>query len=216
MSTLRDLPHYIRILSFLVHRGITTWLMRLSAHYWGITLGSGSRFSGRTSLMRCRGSRIVIGSNVSFLSATTANRHGLNRPCMLSTLRPGAELVIGTDSGFSGTVICAARSVRIGDRVMMGANTTVTDTDSHPVDYRDRFAAHYGRPPELTATATRTAPVVVEDDVFVGMHSIILKGVTIGRGAVIAAGSVVVSDVPAGAIYGGAPAKPIGAIPTGT
>jgi len=50
-------------------------------------------------------------------------------------------------------------------------------------------------------------PVVIEDDVWIGCRSIILKGVRIGRGAVIAAGSVVTKDIPAGAIAGGVPAR---------
>jgi acetyltransferase-like isoleucine patch superfamily enzyme len=89
------------------------------------------------------------------------------------------EIVIGRDSGFSGTLICAAQSTHIGDRVMLGANTTVTDTDSHPIDYCERFASHYGLEANLADTTTRVLPVVIEDDVFVGMYSIILNGVTI-------------------------------------
>jgi galactoside O-acetyltransferase len=50
-------------------------------------------------------------------------------------------------------------------------------------------------------------PVVIEDDVWIGCRSIVLKGVRIGRGAVIAAGSVVTKDIPAGAIAGGVPAR---------
>jgi acetyltransferase-like isoleucine patch superfamily enzyme len=126
---------------------------------------------------------------------------------MITTLRPEAEIVIGSGVGMSGTVICAAQSVRIGERVMLGANTTVTDTDSHPIDYRERHAVYYGLDPQLADGATRIAPVIIEDDVFVGMHAIIMKGVTIGRGAVIAAGSVVVRDVPAGSVVAGIPAR---------
>ncbi len=129
---------------------------------------------------------------------------------MISTLRPGAAIEIGSGAGMSGTVICAATSVRISDRVMLGGNTTVTDTDSHPLDFRERFAAHHGLDPRLADSATAVAPVVIEDDVFVGMHAIILKGVTIGQGAVIAAGSVVSRDVPPGAIVGGVPARIVG------
>jgi len=209
---LRDLPHYLRILLQMAHQGISTARMRLATRYWGVSLGRNCAFVGTASLLRCQQSSIRIGPNGRFLSASTSNRHGLNRPVMISTLRPGAEIVIGADAGMSGTVICAAASVRIGDRVMLGANTTVTDTDSHPLDFRERFAAHHGLDPRLADSATAVAPVVIEDDVFVGMHAIVLKGVTIGRGAVIAAGSLVTRDVPPGAIAGGVPARVLGRV----
>lgn len=93
---------------------------------------------------------------------------------------------------------------------MLGANTTIIDKDSHPLHFRDRFAAHYGRDPQLSDTSTKEAPVVIEDDVFIGMHTIILKGATTGRGALVAAGNLVTRDVPPGAIVGGVPARIVG------
>jgi len=210
MISRRDIPHYVRIVAQKFHERLSTAAMRLTAWYWGIALGHGSQFVGSASLVRCRGSRIEIGAYGRFLSATRLNRHGLNRPVMVTTLRPKAEIVIGSHVGMSGTVVCAAESVHIGDRVMLGANTTITDTDSHPIDYRMRFPVNHGLDPRFADTETHVAPVVLEDDVFVGMHSIILKGVTIGRGAVVAAGSVVTKSVLPGEIVGGAPARVIG------
>jgi acetyltransferase-like isoleucine patch superfamily enzyme len=58
--------------------------------------------------------------------------------------------------------------------------------------------------------ATVTRPVRIEDHVWIGMRAMVMPGVTIGRGAVVAAGAVVTRDVPAGAIVGGIPAHPIG------
>ena len=127
---------------------------------------------------------------------------------MITTLGVGAAIRIGDQAGFSGAVICAAERVEIGDRVMMGANVTVTDTDSHPIDYRKRHPENFGMPAEAVSEIA-TRPVVIGNDVFIGMHSLILKGVTIGEGSVVGAGSVVVNDLPPRCIAAGNPARVI-------
>jgi len=71
----------------------------------------------------------------------------------------------------------------------------ITDTDWHPADSR--------APGDLPVAI----PVVVEDDVWLGLGVVVLKGVTIGQGSVIAAGSVVTRSVPAGVVVGGVPAR---------
>lgn len=204
------MPHYVRIVLQKLHEQQSTAFMRLASLYMGVDLGRSCQFVGTASLVRCRGSNITIGPNGRFLSSARSNRHGLNRPVMITTLRPGSEINIGSNVGMSGSVICAAQSVRIGDRVMLGANTTITDTDSHPINPKERQASHYGLDPRLADQATKVAPVIIADDVFVGMHAMILRGVTIGKGAVVAAGSVVTKDVPPGAIAAGVPARVVG------
>jgi acetyltransferase-like isoleucine patch superfamily enzyme len=84
---------------------------------------------------------------------------------------------------------------------MFGADSVVTDTDFHAVHSVPRRYAREG---------IATEPVVIEDDVFVGMRAIILKGVRVGRGAVIGANSVVTQDVPENAIVAGSPARNVG------
>ena len=80
---------------------------------------------------------------------------------------------------------------------MLGANATILDSDCHSLDPVKR---------QIKDCDIREAQVVIEDDVFVGMNSIILKGVTIGRGTVIAAGSVVTHSIPEHCLAGGNPA----------
>jgi acetyltransferase-like isoleucine patch superfamily enzyme len=98
----------------------------------------------------------------------------------------------------TGATVVAAERVEIGSRVQIGATVTIVDTDFHPlhpdVRRRDILAGEH-------------APVTIEDDVFVGMNSLILKGVTIGAGAVVGAGSVVARDVPPAVIVAGNPAR---------
>jgi len=203
-----SLPHYTRLVFQLLWQRVFTAQAQLSAAWWGIALGSGNNFVGRISFARARGSSMSVGSGGRFLSSPTSNRHGLNRPCMLTTLSVNAAIRIGDQAGFSGAVICAAERVVIGNRVMLGANVTVTDTNSHPIDYRKRYPENFGMMPEVVGEIA-TSPVKIGNDVFVGMHSVILKGVTIGDGAVVGAGSVVANDIPPRCIAAGNPARVI-------
>jgi len=82
--------------------------------------------------------------------------------------------------------------------VTIGANTTIIDTDFHPLDPNAR---------RLRPNDGLTAPIVIENDVFIGMNCLILKGVTIGADSVVGAGSVVTRNVPANSVVVGNPAQ---------
>lgn len=102
-----------------------------------------------------------------------------------------------------GTRIEAHDSIAIGRYCQISHEVVIFDTNSHSLDAAERRRALRGEAPE----AAVTAPVTIGDDVWIGMRSIILKGVSIGDGAIIAAGSVLTSDVPAGSVFAGNPAK---------
>jgi acetyltransferase-like isoleucine patch superfamily enzyme len=146
---------------------------------------------------------MVFGDRLQLRSTARANPLGANHAVILCTWQAGAVLEIGADFGMTGGSICAAQRITIGDRVAVGANTTILDTDFHPLDPGQRRS---------DPQAARTAAVVIEDDVFIGMNCLILKGVRIGQGSVVGAGSVVTRDVPAGAIVAGNPARVIGQV----
>lgn len=167
----------------------------LSAAYWGIELGDDCSFYGRVLFNRERYSRLSIGNKCVFRSAYWSNRIGLNRPCMLSTISPVAELIVGDNCGLSGTVISAAERIVLGKGVLCGANVTITDTDWHSPD------SLYGGLEDASH-----APVTIEDGAWLGLNAVVLKGVTIGRGAVVAAGSVVIDSVPPRVVVAGQPA----------
>lgn len=123
---------------------------------------------------------------------------------------PGATITIGNNVGMSSTRMWIARSLRIGDNVSIGAGVLIIDTDCHPLDFRLRrhdAAAHF--PAEEIAAATHSQPIVIEDDVWIGAESIVLKGVTIGARSVIGAGSVVTRDIPSDSIAAGNPCRVI-------
>lgn len=106
----------------------------------------------------------------------------------------GAELSIGDGTSINrGVSICAQSSIRIGRDCGIGNDCLIFDTDFHDVGDRSRV-------PEA-------APVTIGDGVWLAARTIVLKGVAIGDGAVVCAGSVVATSVPAHTMVGGVPAR---------
>lgn len=185
--------HLIRLLS----------LPRIRAGFAlaGVPWGRRWRIFGMPILQRHRGSEIRLGDGLELRSTPESNPLRPFQPVVLSTRRRGALIQVGEDCGATGAVLVADERIEVGDRVLLGANVLITDTDFHPLDPAVRRQA-----PQEGAHA----PVVIEDDVFVGTQAVILKGVHIGRGAVVGAGAVVTRAVPAGAIVAGNPARVVG------
>lgn len=175
---------------------------RVEAQRSGIEFGAEVSLIGRPILERATSSRIAIGAHSLLISRPESTALGVSRPVILRTLLPGAELLIGLDVGMSGTTVCAAHSVTIGDRVMLGADVMVTDTDFHEVDAvpRRHLAVPDPRPEDR---------VVIDNDVFVGARAIVLRGSTIGAGTVIGAGSIVAGEIPPGVVAAGSPCRVI-------
>ena len=153
---------------------------------------------GAPILMLKRNSRLAIGSNCTFRSKLKSNVLGVGHPVIFSTLRAGAEIVIGNCVGISGGALCAMTSINIGNRVLIGANTTIADSDFHPLSPESR---------RMNGLDIRTAPITIGDDVFIGTGCLILKGVSIGENSVIGAGSVVTKDIPPWVIAAGNPCE---------
>lgn len=151
------------------------------------------RFLGLTKISCISPSSIVIGEGCTFLSLPTSNLIGINRPCIISTHKSSSKITIGKNVGFSGTVIGCFDSIIIGDNVLCGANTLITDGDWHETDTRS------GKP----------SAVVIEDGVWLGTGVTILKGVRIGANSLIGAGSVVLCDIPPNVVAAGIPCKVI-------
>jgi acetyltransferase-like isoleucine patch superfamily enzyme len=117
---------------------------------------------------------------------------------VLATRTADAQIEVGDNCGFSGTTFVAAKHITVGDRVQIGSNASVVDTDFHPLRPEVR---------RKNFNAGASAPIVIENDVFVGMDSLILKGVTVGEGSVVGAGSVVSQNVPPSTVVAGNPAQ---------
>ncbi|WP_373425250.1 acyltransferase [Rhodococcus sp. SORGH_AS_0301] len=169
----------------------------------GIEIDGPTRFYGRPRFARADGSRIIIDRNVAITSNWRANDLDANWPCTIRTLNQDAVLRIGQHTGLSSTTISAAVHIEIGKRVLIGSGVLITDSDHHvvsPLNVEDR---RFLGPPAPAADDA----VIVEDDVFIGARTIVLKGTRIGRGTVIGAGSVVSGVLEPMSIYAGNPAK---------
>ena len=127
-------------------------------------------------------------------------------------IEPTGSVEVGDDSTLVGVVFMCAESIRIGQRVIVSYNVTLADSDFHPHDPEQRKRDAIANAPEgdrKERPKVITKPVVIEDDVWIGIGAIILKGVHIGRGARIGAGAVVTKNVPSGATITGNPGRSV-------
>lgn len=114
-----------------------------------------------------------------------------------------AFLKIGKNVGISSTALVAHIGITIGDNVKIGGGVCIYDTDFHALDVFNRSDAQKDR------LLKQKKPVIIGNNVFIGAHSTILKGVTIGENAIIGACSVVTKSIPENEIWAGNPAKNI-------
>lgn len=169
-----------------------TWVRLLGAE-----VSSSARFSGMPYIQVRRGSRLLIGPGVVIHSDISANPVIGRRTTTISTCSGTARIELGRGVGLSGVCICAAIEITIGEGTIVGADAMILDTDFHlPLsDWKWSNAA-----------ADTALPVRIGRGCFIGTRAIVLKGVTIGDGAVVGAGAVVTHDVPAGYLASGNPA----------
>jgi acetyltransferase-like isoleucine patch superfamily enzyme len=166
-----------------------------------VRLGTGCYLERKESFSRFRSTQepgLVLGDRVRVYAWTAFN------------VEPSGRIAVGNDTALAGAVFMCADQITLGERVIVSYNVTLADCDFHPRDpelrRQDAVAnAPFGDRARRPALVTR--PVVIEDDVWVGIGAIVLKGVRIGRGARVGAGAVVAADVPPGAFVAGNPAR---------
>ena len=154
-----------------------------------------------------------IGDNFHFTSGGGINPICRNLRGCIHTDNKTSQIIIGNNVGMSSAVLRIREKLTIGNRVNIGGNVLIYDTDVHQLNYlarRGEIAANPDDPP----TKVQSAPVTIEDDVWVGANCVILKGVTIGARSVIGAGSIVTKSIPADSIAAGNPCRVIRKIET--
>ena len=166
------------------------------------TIASGARIFSEAVVRNLHGDpeRIRVGDNTVIRGELVVFAHA-GKICI------GQDCYVG-----DGTRIWSSDSITIGNRALISHAVNIHDTNSHPLDAESRHKHYlqiveFGHPKKDIEVAA--SPVRIGDDAWIGFNATILKGVKIGRGAIVAAGSVVVKDVPDNAIVAGNPAKVI-------
>jgi len=119
----------------------------------------------------------------------------------------GEHCFLGVDSR-----LWVQQRISIGNFVLIAPRVDIFDNDSHPLDAKQRredAIDQFERKRPMSYEHVAAAEVVIDDDVWIGTKSTIMKGVHLGRGAVVAAASVVTRDVPPFTLVGGNPAREI-------
>lgn len=148
-----------------------------------------------------KNNKLVIGKNVTLNSKNKGYHINLFAPVKLFADGANASIEIGDNTRIHGSCIHAKTSIKIGKNCLIAGNTHIIDNSGHDISYPDvenRINTHGS-----------SAPVVIEDNVWICSNSMILPNVTIGNGSIIAANSVVTKDIPPMVLAGGNPAKVI-------
>ena len=175
---------------------ILGWKSRLSGV---VNVGRGSTIAWRR-IRRVTGNALSIGED----SIVHAD---------VSFEETGGKIQIGSRTFIGRSHLICYRSLVIGDDVIMSWGVTIVDHDSHSINWMDRRndVREWGEGRKNWEQIAH-APVVVSDRVWIGFNVSVLKGVTIGEGAVIGACSVVTQDIPPYALAVGNPARVIRAL----
>ncbi|MCP4991161.1 MAG: acyltransferase [Colwellia sp.] len=153
-------------------------------------------FGSKVKIRTHNKDQVLLGANVSFFANIDCSER--------------AKVTIGNNSTVRyKTNIQAEQSIVIGNNVIISYNVIITDSNSHPTDVQSRDMMTNGdHNGELwSAKYAKSAPIVIEDSVWIGRNVMVLKGVTIGKGSIVAAGAVVTKNVPPYSLCYGNPAQ---------
>ena len=155
--------------------------------------------TGIPYIMVALGGNMSIGKGFSMHNDCSGNPIGCFQPCSF-VVDNGAKLTIGDNVGISQSALVAIADITIGNNVKIGGGTYIYTSDFHSLDPAVRASTQ-------DMEQRHSASVVIQDNVFIGAHCIILKGVEIGENSIIGAGSVLTKNVPSNQIWAGNPAK---------
>ena len=170
-----------------------------------VKIGEGSILTGPSSFRRFHSEleiALLIGRNCTL------------DHCQFSVGKTG-RISIGDNCYLTSVILMCESQIAIGNRVIIGWNSALADSDFHPIDPALRIQDAITLSPAgggHTRPPIQSKPIIIQDDVWIGPMVTILKGVIIGHGAFIEPGSMITRDIPPGTRVGGNPAAIIGKI----
>lgn len=177
---------------------------------------TGDWYDGRIPENIDVGENCVIDSSFCFKHFYATGRVGLRVGSHVTFWRtslatePEGEIKIGNHCFLANASLVCSERITVGNRVFIAGGATIADSDFHPLEPAARLADTIALSPlgdRATRPSVASAAVTIEDDVWIGYNATILKGLTIGAGAVIAPGAVVLRNVAAGTTVAGNPAR---------
>lgn len=177
-----------------------TWFTKLLFLMNGVQYGKNLVAEGIPFINVSLNGSFSVGDNFIMHNDKFHNSNGRREQCMFKVVND-AKLTIGNNVGMSATAIMCHQKVTIGDNVMIGGNTVIYDTDFHSLKADNRTDSKSDK------SNTAKAPVKIHDNVFIGSHCTILKGVTIGECSIVGSCSVVTKSIPPYQIWAGNPAR---------
>ena len=184
MKGFRTLTSFVRVLCYNLLNG------------GGKSLPLNTKIDRRTRLYSVKGARIIVGPHVTLRSTSKGYHCGMPFACTLLADRPGSLISIGNHSRINGAYLHAQSSITVGRNSLIAAGVNILDSNGHPLYSADR-----------TTGRDTPSPILIGDNVWIGLNAIILKGTTIGDNSVVSAGSVVQGDFPPNSLIEGNPAK---------
>ena len=181
-------------------------LRRIVQHL--LNLLSSWRARGRTELQIDRTSDVFL-FRLRASGATTLN---IGKECWIRCRLmfdgEGGRISVGDRVYIGRSLIICHKRIEIADDVIISWGVTITDHNSHALDWNDRSGdVQAWRQGKKDWSEVRSAPVIIERRCWLGFESVVLKGVRIGEGAIVAARAVVTRDVPPYTVVAGNPAQ---------
>lgn len=171
--------------------------------------------AGKFRQNACVGAGTLIRGNAKCMNTGEKEQVKIGEKCCLACLIQAyccGEVSIG-DRVYIGTrtVLQAKESIRVGNDVIISDNALLTDNNNHPTSPEMRIimtaCEDYMHDELWTWKYAESKPIVIEDNVWIGRNAVVMKGVTVGRGSIVALGAVVTHDVPPYTVVAGNPAK---------